>query len=41
MSTLVQSVTQGKGAMPPKAGSPSLTDAELRAGVDYMVSQSK
>jgi cytochrome c5 len=41
MSTLVQSVTQGKGAMPPKAGSPALTDAELRAGVEYMVSQSK
>jgi len=41
MNTLVQSVTQGKGAMPPKAGSPALTDAELRAGVDYMVSQSK
>jgi cytochrome c5 len=41
MDTLVQSVTQGKGAMPPKAGNPSLTDAELRAGVEYMVSQSK
>jgi cytochrome c5 len=41
MNTLVQSVTQGKGAMPPKAGTPSITDAELRAGVDYMVSQSK
>ena len=41
MNTLVQSVTQGKGAMPPKAGSPSLTDAELRAGVEFMVSQSK
>jgi cytochrome c5 len=41
MNTLVQSVTQGKGAMPPKAGSPALTDAELRAGVEYMVSQSK
>ena len=40
-ATLVQSVTQGKGAMPPKAGSPALTDAELRAGVDFMVSQSK
>jgi len=40
-NTLLQSVTQGKGAMPPKAGNPSLTDAELRAGVDYMVSQSK
>ena len=41
MATLMQSVTQGKGAMPPKAGSPALTDAELRAGVEFMVSQSK
>ena len=41
MTTLVQSVTNGKGAMPPKAGMPSLTDAELRAGVEFMVSQSK
>jgi cytochrome c5 len=40
MNTLVQSVNQGKGAMPPKAGA-SLNDAELRAGVEYMVSQSK
>ena len=40
-ATLVQSVTNGKGAMPPKAGMPSLTDGELRAGVEYMVSQSK
>jgi cytochrome c5 len=38
---LVESVIKGKGAMPPKAGSPALTDAEIRAGVDYMVSQSK
>jgi cytochrome c5 len=41
MNTLVQSVTNGKGAMPPKAGMPSLTDAELRAGVEFMVSQGK
>jgi len=41
MNTLVQSVTNGKGAMPPKAGMPALTDAELRAGVEFMVSQSK
>ncbi|HEY1287332.1 MAG TPA: c-type cytochrome [Burkholderiales bacterium] len=41
MDTLVQSVTKGKGAMPPKAGNPSLTDAQLRAGVEFMVSQSK
>jgi cytochrome c5 len=39
--TLVESVIKGKGAMPPKAGSPALTDAEIRAGVDFMVSQSK
>ncbi|HEY7238587.1 MAG TPA: c-type cytochrome [Burkholderiales bacterium] len=41
MDTLVQSVTKGKGAMPPKAGNPALTDAQLRAGVEFMVSQSK
>ena len=41
MDTLVQSVNKGKGAMPPKAGNPALTDAELRAGVEFMVSQSK
>jgi cytochrome c5 len=41
VDTLVQSVTKGKGAMPPKAGNPALTDAELRAAVEFMVSQSK
>lgn len=41
MDTLVQSVVKGKGAMPPKAGHPALTDAEIRAAVDYLVSQSK
>ena len=38
---LVQSVIKGKGAMPPKAGNPALTDAEIRAAIDFMVSQSK
>jgi cytochrome c5 len=38
---LVQSVIKGKGAMPPKAGNPSLSDAEIRAAVDFMVSQAK
>ena len=38
---LLQSVIKGKGAMPPKAGNPALSDAELRAGVEFMVSQSK
>jgi cytochrome c5 len=27
--------------MPPKAGNPALTDAEIRAAIEYMVSQSK
>jgi len=40
MDTLVQSVIKGKGAMPPKAGT-SLSDAELRATVEYIVSQNK
>lgn len=41
MDALVQSVMKGKGAMPPKAGNPALSDAEIRAAVDFMVSQSK
>lgn len=38
---MVQSVIKGKGAMPPKAGNPSLSDAEIRAAIDFMVSQAK
>jgi cytochrome c5 len=38
---LVQSVIKGKGAMPPKAGNPSLSEGEIRAAVEFMVSQSK
>jgi cytochrome c5 len=41
IDALQQSVTKGKGAMPPKAGNPALTDAEIRAAIEYMVSQSK
>lgn len=37
---LLQSVLKGKGAMPPKAGT-TMSDAELRAGVEFMVSQAK
>jgi cytochrome c5 len=36
-AALLASVVKGKGAMPPKAGSPNLTQAELKAAVDYMV----
>ena len=38
---MVQSVIKGKGAMPPKAGNPALSEAEIRAAVEFMVSQSK
>jgi cytochrome c5 len=38
---LMQSVIKGKGAMPPKAGNPTLSDAEIRAAVEFMVAQSK
>jgi cytochrome c5 len=38
---LVQSVVKGKGAMPPKGGNASLTEAQIRAAVEFMVSQSK
>jgi len=41
MDQMMASVIKGKGAMPPKAGNPALTDAELRAGIDFMVSQAK
>jgi cytochrome c5 len=38
---LMQSVIKGKGAMPPKAGNPALSDAEIRAAIEFMVSQAK
>jgi cytochrome c5 len=41
VDALVQSVIKGKGAMPPKAGNPALAEAEIRAAVEFMVSQSK
>lgn len=36
---LVVSVVKGKGAMPPKAGNPSLSDGDIRAAIDYMMDQ--
>ena len=38
---LLQSALKGKGAMPPKGGNPSLSDDDVRAAVEFMVSQSK
>lgn len=36
---LQASALKGKGAMPPKGGNASLADADVRAAVDFMVSQ--
>jgi cytochrome c5 len=41
MSALVQAVVKGKGAMPPKGGNAALSEAEVRAAVEFMVSQSR
>lgn len=40
-AALVKVALLGKGAMPPKGGNASLSDAEVRAAVEYLVSQSK
>jgi len=39
-NALTASVIKGKGAMPPKGGS-SLPDADIKAAVEYIVSQAK
>jgi cytochrome c5 len=41
MDALLQSALKGKGAMPPKGGNPSLSEAEVRAAIEFMISQSK
>lgn len=38
---LVASVIKGKGTMPPRGGKPSLSDADIKAAVEYMISQVK
>jgi cytochrome c5 len=40
-AALLASVIKGKNAMPPKGGNPTLPDADVKAAVDYMVSQAK
>jgi cytochrome c5 len=37
MNTLYTSALKGKNAMPPKGGNVSLSDADVKAAVDYMV----
>ncbi len=39
--TLVSTVVKGKGAMPPKAGVASLTEAEIKAAVEFMLAAAK
>ncbi|MFY9314565.1 MAG: c-type cytochrome [Burkholderiales bacterium] len=41
VDVLVASVIKGKGAMPPNAGNKSLSEADIRAAVEYLVSESK
>jgi len=41
MDGMVAAVVKGKGAMPPRGGNASLSDADIRAAVEYMVSESK
>lgn len=36
---MLTTVLKGKGAMPPKGGNASLSDAEARAATDYMLEQ--
>jgi len=38
---LVAAVLKGKGAMPPKGGAASLSNADIKAAVEYMVSRAK
>lgn len=36
---ILHSVLKGKGAMPPKGGNASLSDAQVAAALDYMLSK--
>lgn len=38
---LYEEAIKGEGAMPPKGGNPNLTDAEVKAAIDYMIEGSK
>jgi cytochrome c5 len=41
LAALHEAALKGKGAMPPKGGNTSLSDADVNAAVDYMASQAK
>ncbi|HEX5126805.1 MAG TPA: c-type cytochrome [Rhodocyclaceae bacterium] len=41
IDSLYHSALNGKNVMPPRGGNPSLSDAEVKAAVDYMVAAAK
>ena len=41
IDALYASALKGKGIMPPKGGNPSLSDADVKAAVNYMVAAAK
>ena len=41
MDTLYESSIKGRNAMPAKGGKSQFSDAEVKAAVDYMISQSR
>ncbi len=41
IAAMLTSAIKGKNAMPPKGGNLSLSDADVKAAVDYMVAQAK
>jgi cytochrome c5 len=41
LPTLYNAALKGMGVMPPKGGNPSLSDADVKAAVDYMVAAAK
>jgi len=40
-AALLHSALNGKNAMPPRGGNSNLTDAEVSAAIDYMISAAK
>lgn len=41
IATLLKNAANGKGAMPPRGGAADLSDAELKAAVEYLVGKAK
>lgn len=39
IDTLVKNAINGKGAMPPRGGNPSVTDEEIHATIEYMLKE--